>query len=129
AETLGYHPQVIVAGRRINDGMGKYVAEQTVKQMILRGFSVNSENVIVLGLTFKEDCPDIRNSRVVDLIRELKSFGANVLVHDPIADPNEAMHEYGIHLTAWEQPPRAAVVIAAVSPKEFGQRAADDYRA
>src|SRR6185295_16984877 len=96
AETVGYHPQVILAGRRINDGMGKYVAEQTIKRIIRGGFSVNGENVIVLGLTFKENCPDIRNSRVVDVIRELQSYGANVFVHDPVADPDEAQHEYGV---------------------------------
>jgi UDP-N-acetyl-D-glucosamine/UDP-N-acetyl-D-galactosamine dehydrogenase len=126
AETVGYHPQVILSGRRINDGMGKYVAQETIKQMILKGFAVNNENVIVLGLTFKENCPDTRNSRVVDVIRELQSFGANVLVHDPLANPEEAMHEYGIRLTAWEDLPRAAAIVAAVSHKEFLQRSIDD---
>ena len=127
AETLGYHPQVILSGRKINDGMGKYIAEQTIKRMILRGFSVNSENVIVLGLTFKENCPDTRNSRVVDVIRELQAFGANVLVHDPIADPHEAEHEYGVRLTAWDDLPKAAAIVAAVSHKVFLQRPAADF--
>ena len=127
AETLGYHPQVILSGRKINDGMGKYIAEQTIKRMILRGFSVNSENVIVLGLTFKENCPDTRNSRVVDVIRELQAFGANVLVHDPIADPYEAEHEYGVRLTAWDDLPKAAAIVAAVSHKVFLQRPAADF--
>ena len=125
AETIGYHPQVILSGRRINDGMGKFIAEQTVKRMILRGFSVNQENVIVLGLTFKENCPDTRNSRVVDVIRELQSFGANVIVHDPIADPREAEHEYGVRLTSWEELPRAAAIVAAVSHSVFAQRSLD----
>ena len=127
AETLGYHPQVILSGRKINDGMGKFVAEQTVKRMILRGFCVNKETVIVLGLTFKENVPDTRNSRVVDVVRELQSFGANVLVHDPIADPREAEHEYGIRLTPWEKLPRAAAVIAAVAHQEFRDRPLEAY--
>ena len=129
AETVGYHPQVILSGRKINDGMGKYVAEQTIKRMILRGFSVNSEYVIVLGLTFKENCPDTRNSRVVDVIRELQSFGANVLVHDPVADPKEAEHEYGIRLTDWNDLPRAAAIVAAVAHQEFKQRPLEDFAA
>src|SRR4051794_35824882 len=122
AETIGYHPQVILSGRKINDGMGKYIAEQTVKRMILRGFSVSKETVIVLGLTFKEDVPDTRNSRVVDVIRELQSFGANVLVHDPVADPKEAEHEYGIRLTAWKDLPKAAAIVAAVAHRQFIER-------
>jgi UDP-N-acetyl-D-galactosamine dehydrogenase len=126
AETVGYHPQVILAGRRINDGMGKYVAEQTIKRIIRGGFSVKGENVIVLGLTFKENCPDIRNSRVVDVIRELESYGANVFVHDPVADPDEADHEYGIRLTQWSDLPRAAAIVAAVAHQEFRQRPIED---
>ena len=127
AETLGYHPQVILSGRKINDGMGKYVAEQTIKRMILRGFSVNKETIIVLGLTFKENVPDTRNSRVVDVVRELQSFGANVLVHDPIADPKEAEHEYGIRLTQWNDLPRAAAIVAAVAHREFTHRPLEDF--
>jgi UDP-N-acetyl-D-galactosamine dehydrogenase len=126
AETLGYHPQVILSGRKINDGMGKFIAEQTIKRMILRGFSVNKENIIVLGLTFKENVPDTRNSRVVDVIRELLSFGANVFVHDPIADPKEAEHEYGIRLTPWDQLPRAAAMVAAVAHQDFKDRPVAD---
>jgi len=122
AETIGYHPQVILSGRKINDGMGKYIAEQTVKRMILRGFSVAKESVIVLGLTFKENVPDTRNSRVVDVVRELQSFGANVFVHDPVADPREAEHEYGIRLTAWKDLPKAAAIVAAVAHRQFTER-------
>ena len=125
AETLGYHPQVILSGRKINDGMGKYVAEQTVKRMILRGFSINKENIIVLGLTFKENVPDTRNSRVVDVVRELESFGAKVIVHDPVACPKEAQHEYGIRLVDWEALPQAAAVVAAVAHDEFKNRPID----
>jgi UDP-N-acetyl-D-galactosamine dehydrogenase len=122
AETVGYHPQVILSGRKINDGMGKYIAEQTIKRMILRGFAVNKENIIVLGLTFKENVPDTRNSRVIDVIRELQSFGANVFVHDPVADAKEAEHEYGIRLSTWEELPRAAAMVAAVAHNEFRSR-------
>jgi UDP-N-acetyl-D-glucosamine/UDP-N-acetyl-D-galactosamine dehydrogenase len=129
AETLGYHPQVILSGRKINDGMGKYVAEQTIKRMILRGFAVNRESVVVLGLTFKEDVPDTRNSRVVDVVRELQSFGANVFVHDPIASPEEAQREYGIRLTEWDELPRAAAMVAAVSHRQFKERSMEQVLA
>ncbi|MCS6944491.1 MAG: nucleotide sugar dehydrogenase [Sutterellaceae bacterium] len=119
AEMLGYHPQVILAGRRINDGMGKYVAEQTVKLMIGAGFGVKDADVVVLGLTFKENCPDLRNSKVVDVIRELQSYGARVHVHDPIANAAEAVHEYGIELTPWERLPRASAIVAAVAHDQY----------
>lgn len=119
AEKVGYHPQVILAGRRINDGMGKYVAEQTVKRMIHGGFAVRGDDVIVLGLTFKENCPDTRNTRVVDVVHELKSYGVNVHVHDPVASAEEARHEYGLELTPWESLPKAAAVVYAVAHNEF----------
>jgi UDP-N-acetyl-D-galactosamine dehydrogenase len=119
AEMLGYTPQVILAGRRINDGMGKYVAEQTVKQLIAHDFAVKGAPIVVLGMTFKENCPDIRNSRVIDVVRELQSFGARVLVHDPIADSAECAHEYGIELTPWDELPRASALVAAVSHAEY----------
>src|SRR5690606_13332071 len=114
AEMLGYHPQVILAGRRINDGMGAYVAQRTVKEMIAGGFQVKDAPVIVLGLTFKEDVPDLRNSKVIDLVRELESYGARVFIHDPVAEPDDARHEYGVSLTPWDELPRAAAVVAAV---------------
>ena len=129
ADKLGYHPQVILAGRRINDGMGKYIAEQTVKQMIQAGFPVKGAHVNVLGLTFKENCPDLRNSRVIDVIRELASFGVAVSVHDPIADPAEAMHEYGVTLTPWDELPRAHAVVAAVAHGEYKRRPVEDLLA
>ena len=102
AQKLGYHPEVILAGRRINDGMGKFIAEQTIKQLVRNGHPVKDCPVIVLGLTFKEDCPDLRNSRVIDVIRELESYGAKVVVHDPVADGAEARHEYGVELVSWD---------------------------
>jgi UDP-N-acetyl-D-galactosamine dehydrogenase len=120
AEALGYHPQVILAGRRINDGMAAWVAQQTVKNMINNGSSVKGAKVIVLGLTFKEDCPDLRNSKVADLVKELQSFGCDVSVHDPIAEPPEAEHEYGISLTPWDKLPNDAdAIVAAVSHKQY----------
>jgi len=119
AETLGYHPQVILAGRRINDGMGKYIAEQTVKQMIAAGSAIKGARVNVLGLTFKEDCADLRNSKVVDIINELRAYGVEVFVHDPQADAAEALHEYGVELKAWDELPRADAVVAAVAHREY----------
>ena len=129
ADMIGYHPQVILAGRRINDGMGKFVAEQTVKHLIQAGFSVKGAHVNVLGLTFKEDCPDLRNSRVIDIIRELESYGVTVHVHDPLADPGEAVHEYGVALEAWDELPRANAIVAAVAHREFKARPIEDYLA
>jgi UDP-N-acetyl-D-glucosamine/UDP-N-acetyl-D-galactosamine dehydrogenase len=126
AEKIGYHPQVILAGRRINDGMGKFVAEQTVKRMVQAGFCVKNEHVTVLGLTFKENCPDIRNTRVVDLIRELQSYGATVHVHDPIASPREAQHEYGLQLCAWDDIPESGAIVLAVAHREFVARPPSD---
>ncbi len=126
AETLGYHPQVILAGRRINDGMGKYIAEQTIKQMIQAGFSIKGAHINVLGLTFKENCPDLRNSKVIDVIRELESYGATVHVHDPVAEPAEAEHEYGVKLVSWEHLPRANAIVAAVAHKQFGEHSTDE---
>jgi len=119
AEMLGYHPQVILAGRRINDGMGKFIAEQTVKQMIASGSYIKGAKVNVLGLTFKEDCADLRNSKVIDIINELKAYGIDVLVHDPEADPEEALHEHGIVLRLWEDLPRADAIVAAVAHKQY----------
>jgi UDP-N-acetyl-D-glucosamine/UDP-N-acetyl-D-galactosamine dehydrogenase len=119
AEMLGYHPQVILAGRRINDGMGKYVAEQTIKQMIAAGSSVKGASVHVLGLTFKENCADLRNSKVIDVIRELESYGVEVRVCDPWASPAEAKHEYGVPLWSWQDLPTASAVLAAVEHREF----------
>ncbi len=127
AEKVGYHPQVILAGRRINDGMGKYVAEQTVKEMIRAGFSIRGDDVVVLGLTFKENCPDTRNTRVIDVIQELRSYGANVHVHDPVANAEEAMHEYGVTLTAWDDLPKAAAVVYAVAHAEFIDRPVPEF--
>ena len=127
AQKLGYHPEVILAGRRINDGMGKFVAEQTIKQLVRRGHPVKDCPIIVLGLTFKEDCPDLRNSRVIDVIRELESYGAKVVVHDPVADTKEAFHEYGVDLRTWDDLPKAGAIVAAVNHREFKDRPVGDF--
>ena len=119
AEMLGHNPQVILAGRRINDSMGKYIAEQTIKQMISANLPVKGADVVVLGLTFKENCPDLRNSKVIDVIRELQSYGVNVHVHDPIAASAEAKHEYGVTLKSLKEMPKAQAIVAAVAHREY----------
>ena len=127
ADMIGYHPQVILAGRRINDGMGKFIAEQTVKHMIRNGSQVKGARVNVLGLTFKEDCPDIRNTRVIDVIQELKSYGIDVHVHDPVPDAEEARHEYGLTLESWDALPCAEAIVVAVAHRQFVARPLADY--
>ena len=129
ADMIGYHPQVILAGRRINDGMGKFIAEQTVKHMIRNGSPVKGAKVNVLGLTFKEDCPDIRNTRVIDVIQELKSYGIDVHVHDPVSDADEARHEYGLELEPWDALPRADAIVVAVAHRQFVGKPLADYLA
>jgi UDP-N-acetyl-D-galactosamine dehydrogenase len=128
ADMLGYHPQVILSGRRINDGMGAYIAAQTVKQMIRSGTPIKGSRVHVLGLTFKEDVPDLRNSRVIDIIHELESFGIDVDVHDPLASKDEALHEYNVKLTGWDDLPVADAIIMAVAHEEFLGRPLSDYQ-
>lgn len=120
AESVGYNPQVVLAGRRINDGMGKFIAEQAVKQLAARGLPITGAKVAVLGLTFKENCPDLRNSRVPDIVEELQEYGCVVEVHDPLADEAEAISEYGIELVpALEQLEPAQVVVLAVPHEQY----------
>ena len=122
AQALGYLPEVILAGRRINDGMGKYVATEVVKLMIKKGQKVANANVLMLGITFKENCPDIRNSHAVDVVRGLEEFGCQVVIFDPWADPAEIKHEYGLssvrELTSLKQGSYDAIVLA-VAHREF----------
>jgi len=129
AEQVGHHPDVILAGRRINDSMGKFIAEQTVKQMIQAGACINGSRVNVLGLTFKEDCPDLRNSRVPDIIHELETYGCQIAVHDPLADPEQAQAEYGIALQPWNDLPPADAVIVAVAHSHYKGCTTADYTA
>ncbi len=120
AETVGYHPQVILAGRRINDSMGKFVAERAIKMMMqAKVINTNARQVGVLGLTFKENCPDLRNSKVIDIIDELKSYGMEVKVHDPRVDPAEAKRVYGLDLCSWEELRELGALIFAVPHKEL----------
>ncbi len=119
AESLGYHPEIILAGRRLNDNMGVHVASRVVKLMIRQGQRIQGAKVIVLGITFKENCPDIRNSRAIDVIRELREFGCQVAVHDPWADADDVRHEYGLELQAdpYAGGPYDAVVLAVAHEK------------
>lgn len=128
AEMIGYIPQVILAGRRINDSMAKFVAEQTIKQIIKADINVRGARVNVLGLSFKENCPDLRNSKVADLISELQSYGIEIHVHDPVASAEEARHEYGLKLESWENLPCADAIIVAVSHREFLDRPLTDFQ-
>ncbi|MDO8837355.1 MAG: Vi polysaccharide biosynthesis UDP-N-acetylglucosamine C-6 dehydrogenase TviB [Parvibaculum sp.] len=129
AEAMGYHPQVILAGRRINDGMGAYVASQMVKAMLKRRIQVDGARVLVLGLTFKENCPDLRNTRVVDVISELRDYGVAVDVHDPWADPAEARHEYALDLVAHPAPEHYDGIVLAVAHTQYREMGAATIRA
>ncbi len=119
AESVGYHPQVILSGRRINNGMGKFVAEQAVKLLSKLRRPVSDLRVVILGLTFKENVPDLRNSRVPDIIHELVDYGIEVIVHDPLADSEEAEAEYGIKLVSWKDLPSVDGLVLAVGHREF----------
>ena len=119
ASVLGYIPQVILSGRRINDGMGAYVAGQVVKRLIQTGSHVRGSRVTILGLTFKEDVPDLRNTRVIDIVKELQDYGILVQVHDPMASPAEAHEEYGVHLVPREQLAPAHAVVLAVAHQPY----------
>jgi UDP-N-acetyl-D-galactosamine dehydrogenase len=127
AELVGYHPEVILAGRRINDSMGSHVARKAVQQMIHAGRNIKGARVNILGLTFKEDVPDIRNSKVIDVIRELHEFGVETFVHDPAAGAEDALLEYGVRLAEWDDLPAADALILAVSHKQFLERPVADY--
>ena len=129
AEAVGHHPQVILAGRKTNDNMGKFIAEQTIKQLASRGHPVSGAIITVLGLTFKENCPDLRNSRVVDIVTELQDYCCDVQVHDPLADPHDAMSEYGIELLPREALVSAHAVILAVPHSAYLAMSSKDYRA
>jgi len=128
AEALGYHPQVILAGRRINDGMGTYVAGQMIKAMLKRRIQINGARVLVLGLTFKENCPDLRNTRVLDVISELRNYSAVVDVHDPWADAEEAQREYGLDLTKAPAKATYDAILLAVSHEAYRQAGPETLR-
>jgi UDP-N-acetyl-D-glucosamine/UDP-N-acetyl-D-galactosamine dehydrogenase len=119
AESMGYHPEMILAGRRINDNMGKYIAERTIKILINADKPVRNARVAVLGMTFKENIPDLRNTRVIDIITELRDYGVNVLVHDPMADPAEVDHYYGLVMTPFQDIQEVDAVIVAVAHQDY----------
>jgi UDP-N-acetyl-D-galactosamine dehydrogenase len=119
AQELGYHPEIILAGRRLNDGIGKYIATEVVKLMMRKGLKIINSKVLILGFTFKENCPDVRNTRVIDIYNELKSFDIHVEVFDPNASPSEVKNEYGIEIFKEKPAGQYSAVILAVSHKEF----------
>jgi UDP-N-acetyl-D-galactosamine dehydrogenase len=128
AQEIGYHPEMILAGRRVNDGMGAYVVQRVVKLMNQRRIPVMDANVLVMGLTFKENCPDLRNTRVVDIVRELRDYNARVDVHDPWVNPGEAVHEYGVELIAQLKPGHYDAIILAVAHRQFREMGAAGIR-
>ncbi|GAB1259751.1 nucleotide sugar dehydrogenase [Aurantivibrio plasticivorans] len=119
AEQLGYQPNVILAGRRINDSMSDYIVTEAIKKMVLNDIPVRNSRVAILGLTFKENCPDLRNSRVMDIVSELSSYEINPLIHDPLADPNEATEEYGLTLSEWDDINQLDLVIIATAHDDY----------
>jgi UDP-N-acetyl-D-glucosamine/UDP-N-acetyl-D-galactosamine dehydrogenase len=129
AESEGYHPQIILAGRRINDNMGRFVVEKTIKMMIGQGQPIKGTRVGILGLTFKEDCPDLRNTRVVDIIEELESYGCEVIIHDPLADPAEAKKYYEVDLCGWEALTNLGALILAVPHRTYLEKTPSDLLA
>jgi UDP-N-acetyl-D-glucosamine/UDP-N-acetyl-D-galactosamine dehydrogenase len=128
AQSIGYHPEVILAGRRLNDGMGAYVAAQLVKAMTRKRIQVNGARVLVMGLAFKENCPDLRNTRIVDIVRELREFDVEVDVYDPWVSPDEARHEYGIEPVAAPDAGRYEGIVLAVAHREFKAIGVDAIR-
>ena len=119
AERLGYHSQIILSGRRINDDMGKYVAENLIKNLIAADILVQNARVLIMGLTFKENCPDVRNTKVIDIIQELEGYGIQPMVCDPLADPAEVKKLYGIHLTSYQKTENLDAIVLAVAHREF----------
>jgi UDP-N-acetyl-D-galactosamine dehydrogenase len=129
AEELGYKPDLILASRQINNGMSKYIADQTIKEMIKAGKVIKGSNILMLGVTFKEDCPDMRNTKVVDIIEELKDFGANVDVYDPWVDPDEEKKRYthGIISNPLDNNKKYDAIVVAVAHKQFKEYTAETY--
>ena len=127
AQEYGYHPEIILAGRRMNDGMGKYVASEVIKLMVQNDIKVKGSNILVLGITFKENCPDVRNTKAVDVINNLKSYGSNIDIYDPWASPTEVSHEY--KLTTTQVPPNQKydAIVLTVAHKEFLNLTLNDF--
>ncbi|UBZ06869.1 nucleotide sugar dehydrogenase [Salegentibacter mishustinae] len=119
AQEIGYHPEIILAGRRMNDSMGQYVASEVVKLMLQNDLKVKGSNILVMGITFKENCPDVRNTKVVDVIKNLKEYGTNVTIYDPLANPEEVEHEYGLETVKDVPNDKFDAVVMAVAHREF----------
>src|SRR5690606_4345447 len=119
AQEVGYHPEIILAGRRMNDSMGQYVASEVVKLMLQNDLKVKDANILVLGITFKENCPDVRNTKVVDVVNSLKEYGTNITIYDPLANPEEVMHEYSLVTTNKLPTEKYDAVVLTVAHKEF----------
>jgi len=129
AQEIGYYPEVILAGRRINDSMGAYVADQVFKLMHRAGLQVCDSRVLVLGLTFKENCPDVRNTRVIDVVTELQSYNVNVDIHDPWANPADAEREHGVKLVGQPQTGHYDAIVLAVAHRQFRDLGSEGIRA
>ncbi|WP_454442972.1 Vi polysaccharide biosynthesis UDP-N-acetylglucosamine C-6 dehydrogenase TviB [Vibrio bathopelagicus] len=129
AQAVGYHPEVILAGRRINDGMGAYVASQLVKALLKKRIQVNGAKILIMGLTFKENCPDLRNTRIVDIIKELAEYNIEMDIFDPWVDPTEASHEYGLSVKSQRPVEKYDGVIVAVAHQQFQSMSQEEYRA
>ena len=127
AQEVGYHPEIILAGRRLNDEMGKYIASETIKLMIKKDIKIKSANILILGFTFKEDCPDVRNTKVIDIIKELKTYQINLCIVDPWADPDEVLHEYHINTSKKVPDQKFDAIILAVGHNEFKNLTISDY--
>jgi UDP-N-acetyl-D-galactosamine dehydrogenase len=127
AQELGYHPEIILAGRRLNDEMGKYVANEVIKLMLKKDIKVKNSKVLVLGFTFKEDCPDVRNTKVIDIVNELKSYDVNVTIYDPLANPEEVMHEYSVASQKDKPEEKYDAIILAVAHHEFKKLKLEEY--
>jgi UDP-N-acetyl-D-galactosamine dehydrogenase len=128
AQAIGYHPEVILAGRRVNDGMGEYVASQLIKAMTKKGIAIKDSKVLIMGLTFKENCPDIRNTKVVDIVSELRDYGCQVEVCDPWVDAEEAQHEYGIAISKQLDAGSYDAIILAVAHDQFKKMSEQEIR-
>ncbi|WP_298245919.1 nucleotide sugar dehydrogenase [uncultured Christiangramia sp.] len=128
AQELGYHPEIILAGRRMNDSMGEYVATEVIKLMLQNELKVKGANILVLGITFKENCPDVRNTKVVDVVRELQSYGTNITIYDPLANPAEVEHEYGLKTTNKLPEQKFDAVVLTVAHKEFLKMELDSFK-
>jgi UDP-N-acetyl-D-galactosamine dehydrogenase len=129
AQELGYHPEIILAGRRMNDSMGKYVASEVIKLMLQNDLKVKGADILVMGITFKENCPDVRNTKVVDVVKELQSYGTNLTIYDPLANPDEVKYEYGLQTTRQLPKQKFGTVVLTVAHKEFLEMDLEQFKA